>query len=232
VNANRAFREVAEFLASVNYLHLVPQLVRDRERYVQGERDPFGGDLLDQLARWQKDRKRTFDSRLQKIAQALSAAVPQLEELALERDDRGVPHLRGRYQAGWQTEEQFSDGTLRLFGLLWALLEGSAPLLLEEPELSLHSAVVRYLPGMMWRMGRKAGRQTLVSTHSAELLSDESIAPEELLMLQPGHDGTQVKVAAELPEIRALLDGGMTIGEAVLPRTAPKTAEQLTMSGD
>jgi hypothetical protein len=34
-----------------------------------------------------------------------------------------VPHLRGLYShwrkdAGWQTEEQFSDGTLRLLGLL------------------------------------------------------------------------------------------------------------------
>ena len=32
-----------------------------------------------------------------------------------------------------QREDQFSDGALRLVGLLWTLLEGDALLLLEEP---------------------------------------------------------------------------------------------------
>jgi hypothetical protein len=55
-------------------------------------------------------------------------AVPQLSELELTRDNRGAPHLRGRYehwrpQGAWQTEDQCSDGTLRLLGLLWAIVE-------------------------------------------------------------------------------------------------------------
>ena len=234
VNANKEFRAVAEFLAQVRYLHLVPQLVRDRDRYVGQERDPFGGDFLDQLARLQRDQKRTFDSRMRRITEALRVAVPQLEKLRLESDERGVPHLRGLYKhwrpdAGWQNEDQFSDGTLRLMGLLWALLDGVAPLLLEEPELSLHSAVVRYIPTMMWRVGRKAGRQTVVSTHSAELLSDESISGEEVLMLQPSKAGTNVSVASSHREIRALLAGGLSMGDAVLPRTAPRGAEQLSL---
>lgn len=52
-------------------------------------------------------------------------AVPQLEDFELWLDIRGTPHLRGKYEHGrpqgaWQTEDQFSDGTLRLMGLLWA----------------------------------------------------------------------------------------------------------------
>jgi predicted ATPase len=155
VNANRDFREVAAFLAQVRYLHIVPQLIRDPDRYVRpnGGHDPYGGDLLEQLARMQKDQRRTFESRLRRINDALRVAVPQLRELKLERDETGRPHLRGLYEhwrpdAGWQTEDQFSDGTLRLLGLLWSLLEGAGPLLLEEPELSLHEAVVRHLPSM------------------------------------------------------------------------------------
>jgi hypothetical protein len=63
-----------------------------------------------------------------------------LKELELWRDVRGTPHLRGKYehwrpQGAWQTEEQFSDGTLRLMGLLWISLAGGGPSLLEEPEL-------------------------------------------------------------------------------------------------
>jgi len=135
VNANKEFRVVAEFLSQIRYLHLVPQLVRDRERYVGRERDPFGGDFLDQLAKMQRENHRIFDSRMRRINEALLVAVPQLESLKLEGDERGVPHLRGLYKhwrpdAGWQNEDQFSDGTLRLMGLLWALLDGTAPILL------------------------------------------------------------------------------------------------------
>lgn len=234
VNANKSVRAVAGFLSKVRYLHVVPQLVRDRERYVGREEDPFGGDLLDQLARMQRDQKRTFESRMRKITEALKVAVPQLEKLELDRDVHGRPHLRGLYKhwrpdAGWQTEDQFSDGTLRLMGLLWSLMDGTAPLLLEEPELSLHGAVLPHIPSMMWRIGRKSGRQTIVSTHSAELLSDESIGGEEVLVLEPSKDGTVVSLASSEEQIKTLLEGGLRMGEAVLPRTAPSHAEQLSL---
>ena len=66
------------------------------------------------------------------------------------------------------------------FGMLWVLLDGVGPLLLEEPELSLHAGVVRHIPPMMARLGRKTGRQIILSTHSYDLLSDEGIASEEV----------------------------------------------------
>jgi predicted ATPase len=235
VNANKEFRPVVEALAQIRYLHLVPQLVREPDRSVGKVRDPFGGDFLEQLARTQK---RTLDSRLRKIKDALRVAVPQLEELALERDPAtGVAHLKGLYKhwrpnAGWQTEEQFSDGTLRLLGLLWVFLDGSAPLLLEEPELSLHTEVVRHLPQMMHRLGRKTGRQIIVSTHSAELLSDPGIALEEIMLLQPSSEGTTLTIASADEQARILVEGGLTSAAAVLPRTAPENSAQLALFGD
>ena len=51
VNANVDFREVAEHLASVRYLHLVPQVIREPERAQQRIDDPFGGDFLARIAR-------------------------------------------------------------------------------------------------------------------------------------------------------------------------------------
>ena len=182
----------------------------------------------------QKEQKRTFDSRLRRIDEALRVAVPQLEELRLERDAGGRPHLRGLYKhwrpdAGWQSEHQFSDGTLRLLGLLWSVLEGTGPLPLEEPELSLHEAVVRHLPPVMWKATRKSRRQILVSTHSACLLSDRSLAAEEVLLVRPTGEGSVVTVAADSAEVRALLEGGVPMGEAVLPRVAPTHPEQLLL---
>lgn len=234
VTANKDFRELAEFLGSVRYQHLVPQLVREGGRTLPRINDPYGSDFLDQLAR---TPKKTLNSRLRRILEALRVAVPQLRELELKQDERGVPHLLGLYEhwrpnAGWQNEEQFSDGTLRLMALLWILLDGTAPLLLEEPELSLHVAVVRHIPRIMARLGRKVGRQIIVSTHSADLLLDEGIGPEEVLMLEPSREGTKVRAASNDAEISALLNGGMPLADIVIPATAPRNHEQLSLFGE
>jgi hypothetical protein len=234
VNVNKEFRPVADAFASIRYLHIVPQLIRDPDRSVGRINDPYGGDFLEQLA---STRAPTLRARLKAISSALRVAVPQLSDLELTRDARGVPHLRGRYehwrpQGAWQTEDQFSDGTLRLLGLLWAILEGGGPLLLEEPELSLHPGVVRFLPQMFARMQRQSGRQMIVSTHATELLHDEGIGLDEVLLLTPAREGTKVSAAESLPDIQTLLDGGSTLGEVVVPLTRPKDAAQLALFGD
>lgn len=231
VSANKEFREISVFLSQIRYLHVVPQLIREPERVAHREDDPFGSDFLEQIAR---TPKRTLDARLAKINRALQVAVPQLQKLELIRDDRGIPHLRGLYEhwrpnAGWQSEEHFSDGTLRLLGLLWAILDGSAPLLLEEPELSLHPGVVKHIPSMMITAGRRNGRQVLITTHSAELLGDQGIAPEEVLVLAPSKDGTAAQIASLDPQIRALTEAGIAISDSVLPRTSPQDTAQLAL---
>jgi len=232
VNVNQQFREIASFFASVRYLHLVPQLVRDPERSAGRENDPFGGDFLEQIAR---TSEKTRKARLSRIRRALRVAVPQLKELELTRDGvRGTPHLRGKYehwrpQGAWQTEEQFSDGTLRLLGLLWVALDGSGPLLLEEPELSIHPEVVRFIPQMFARIQRDLGRQILISSHSPELLSDDGIGLDEVLLLQPGTEGTTVRAAKDFLQVRQLLEGGASLAEAVIPMTRPEDAHQLTL---
>jgi energy-coupling factor transporter ATP-binding protein EcfA2 len=235
VNVNRDSRPLVDFFADVRYLHLVPQLVREPERSLGRVRDPFGGDFLEQLAR---TPKRVLRSRLGRIRDALRVAVPQLKELDLARDPAtGVPHLKGLYEhwrpnAGWQTEDQLSDGTLRLLGLLWVFLDGAGPLLLEEPELSLHAAVVRHIPQMIHRLGRKSGRQVLLSTHSADLLNDSGIAPEEVVLLTPSKEGTSLTTAAADQQVHSLLQAGLTMAEAVLPKTAPESAKQLALFGE
>ncbi len=226
INSNRAFREIAEFFNTISYYHIVPQLIRDPERSVGRKFDPFGGDFLEQIA---SSPKRTQESRLRRIQNALRVAMPQLQELTQYKDDRGVPHLKAKYdhwrsKGAWQTEADFSDGTLRLMGLLWALLDGTGPLILEEPELSLHAEVVSHIPEMMasiQKSQKKQARQILMSTHSSDLLRDPGIAPDEVLLLRPTSSGTRVEVSNDIAEIRILLDTGLPLSEAVLPHTRP-----------
>lgn len=234
VNANQAFRPVAEFFASVKYLHLVPQLVREPDRSVGRANDPFGGDFLEQVARSPKPSQ---TARLRRIAGALRVAVPQLQELELARDERGTPHLRGKYEhwrhkGAWQTESQFSDGTLRLLGLLWSVLDGTGPLLLEEPELSLHPEVVRWLPQLFARIQRRTSRQILTSTHSTDLFRDTGIGLDEVLLLQPSGEGTVVEPATNFTDVQSLLESGIPLAEAIMPKIRPARVEQLALFGD
>ncbi len=234
VNVNKEFRELVDFLGSVRYRHIVPQLVRDPERSVGRQNDPFGGDFLDQIARTQA---RTRSSRLRRITRALQVAVPQLQDLELHRDEGGTPHVRGRYEhwrqsGAWQDERDLSDGTLRLLGFLWSVIEGSSPLLLEEPELSLHPEVVRHLPQLIARAQRGDSRQIIMSTHSAELLSDPGIGMDEVLLLVPDKEGTKVYPAGRSFEIRKLLEAGLPMAEAAIPYTRPANLERLPMFPD
>lgn len=233
ISANSTFREVSRFLASVSYLHLVPQLLRHPENFYPPsvKEDPFGRNFLERV---RKTRKSTQGSRLRRIGKALRIAVPQLKQLALNTDESGVPHLEAIYEhwrakGAKQSEEEFSDGTLRLIGLLWALLDGESPLLLEEPELSLHSAVISKIPGLMARLSNKKKRQLIISTHSPDLLSDKGIGGEEVLLLIPDAEGTEVSLASSKAEIKALLESGFSVGEVAIPTTEPKNIHQLTL---
>ena len=71
--------------------------------------------------------------------------------------------------------------------------------------------------------------QVITTTHSPDLLDDPGIAANEILLLIPGVQGTSVRPAAEIPEVRALLESGMSPAEVVIPATAPRDAHQLAL---
>lgn len=236
VSTNKRFREIYRFFNSIEYLNVLPQLVRQPERFVDNDlsAEKYGSDFLERIARTQA---RTQQSRLRRIEEALRIAVPQLRELKLTKDEYGFPHLEGLYEhwrpkAGRQREDQFSDGTLRLTGLLWAVMDGSGPLLMEEPELNLHPAVVRVLPQLFHRATSKTKRQVIVSTHSPDLLRDEGIGVNEVLVLRPHGNGTRVDLASADDTTRVLVGEGASMADAVLPRTAPRNTDQLRLFGN
>ena len=231
IQANGKFRELVDFFGSTTYLHLVPQLLKFAEK-IGGQRledDPFGQGFLERIAR---TPDRTRNARLRKIESALVLAIPQFKQLDFMKDALGHPHLRALYvhhrpNAGWQTEEHFSDGTLRLLGLLWALQEGSSLLLLEEPEISLNDAIVRLIPLMLNRLqrDRKVRRQIILSTHSDALLSNQGIDGRGVILLESSTEGSTARPINKLESIA--LKAGLSVAEVVLPRTRPATVEQL-----
>ena len=235
ISTNKDFREIVGFLSNIQYMHLVPQLLKYPEAFSGPDlpEDPFGKGFLRTVAKTSPDTRKNRLSQIQKI---LQITVPQLKDLKFI-EDIGQPHLEVTYEhwrpsGAKQTETQLSDGTLRLIGLLWSLTSGKGVLLLEEPELSLHTAIVEQLPQLFYSILSKKKRQIVITTHSAELLTSRSISLSEILLLKAENEGTKALSAKDYPEIVALLEGNLSPAEAVLPFTRPDFVRNYSKSLD
>ncbi|GGB43577.1 hypothetical protein GCM10011316_14480 [Roseibium aquae] len=227
INTNKDFRFLAEYFGSITYYHLVPQLLKFGDE-ISGrtlEDDPFGQEFLLRVSATQE---RTRNNRLKKIEKALRSVVPQMEDLRFLKDGiTGRPHLEIKFKhhrprGARQREDQFSDGTLRLIALFWLLQEtGDAPLLLEEPELSLNEEVVRQLSYLIETVRRRrspsSGRQIFISTHSYALLSNPGINADGIIIIEPSDDGSRTRKINTAEQ--AALSVGLSPAEAVLPNT-------------
>jgi hypothetical protein len=225
---------LVEFFQGITYLHLVPQLLKYPEQLSSSriEDDPFGQGFLERVAR---TPARTRDARLRKIESALRICVPQLKELRFEKDPiTGYPHLHALYEhwrpnAGWQREDQFSDGTLRLLGLMWVLLDGDGMLLLEEPELSLNDAIVANIPSLIARMQREAKyrRQVVLTTHSEVLLGQSGIGVGEVVRLVTDSEGTTVQPPTDRD--KRMIASGLTAADVFLSKVRPQVKTQMDL---
>lgn len=233
ISQSLAFRPVADALASIVDVHVVPQVARTAARAEEfSRRDAPGSDFIDQLARLQGKKQ---ERALRRIEKLLRIAVPRFSELRVERDEIGRPHLEAKYEhwrprGGWQNEQEFSDGTLRLIGLLWAIEHGDAPLLLEEPELSLHTEIIRQLPRLFARAAATSHRQVIVSTHAEELMADRGIDPSEIVLLEPSEHETKVCLGSERPDLVKAARAKLPLGRVIASMTKPRNVEQLSFS--
>ena len=238
ITANKKFREIQSFFENIEYLNVVPQLVRESGRsYSQvSKEDYYGRNFLEKLSKYNVTKRNAYFRRINEV---LKVAVPQLKELNYITDDMGVPHLEAKYQhwrpnGGKQQEQQFSDGTLRLIGFLFALLDFNSVILLEEPEINLHTEIIRQLPEFISKIqrSRKPPRQVIITTHSYEMLAGEGVGADEVLVLKTSSEGTTITTAANIKEVSQIIDAGLSIAEAVLPLTKPENVDQLTLKLD
>ncbi len=232
ITANKQFREVQIFFQNIEYLNVVPQLIRESGSYLQTQtkEDFYGRNFLEKLT---KINERTRNAYFNRINEILKYAVPQLEKLQFIKDEKGVPHLEARYmhwraQGSKQQEMQFSDGTLRLIGFLFALLYSSGVVLLEEPEINLHAGIVKQLPEFISMVQRNKSKQIIITTHSYDILSNEGIGTKEVLVLEPSKEGTVVKTISEMPEIQKIVDAGFSIADATMSATTPQEIDKFT----
>lgn len=224
--SNLKFRELKNFFEDIEYLNLIPQLLRESSLVpAMVAEDYFGRDFLQRLSRLDGE---TGEAYLKTISEVLRQTVPQLEELKLAYDENGQPHIemKCRHLRGGdnrQREDQLSDGTLRLIGILFAVLDSKGMVLLEEPETNLQSSVVSRLPQYISKLLRTENpkAQVLITTHSYEILSDQGIGSDEVVVLMPSAEGTKVTNASSLSDVNDELSAGFSVADAVIPYTDP-----------
>ena len=164
-----------------------------------------------------------LDAVVARIRPIMAATVPEVPNLSYQRvaGEEVVFYSDDPQSASsCSTHDQFSEGTLRLLGILFdlATLPRSTTLvLLEEPETFLQPSVVRSLPSFLAEVGYSKQVQMVITTHSPELLSDETIGADQVLLLRTTDKGTTGELLSESedPRIRAAVEAQFPPSEVV-----------------
>ena len=218
-NEQSVFEQVRQFVSGMRYIHPNPKKMKER---LEGrfEPDDHGTGFFQLAGRFPATALDAVVARIRPIIAATVPEVPHLsyrrlagEEVVFYSDD---PQSASSYS----THDQFSEGTLRLLGILFdlATLPRSTTLvLLEEPETFLQPSVVRSLPSFLAEVAYNKQIQMVITTHSPELLSDETIGADQVLLLRTTDKGTTGELLSESedPRIRAAVEAEFPPSEVV-----------------
>jgi predicted ATPase len=138
--------------------------------------------------------------RLHRITAYLNAIVPEVESFQrMEYDDRETVKFLVRCSEGGPipfNAASMSDGTLRATAALLAVFQMALPVGdatvvgIEEPEAALHPAAIRSLLDAL--VEATAHTQVILTTHSAELLAEPLISPEQIRVVRLSDGRTQI----------------------------------------
>jgi predicted ATPase len=239
-----AFRPVYDALSQMGFYNLNPEAIRDLQSPDPGEllnRDGSNiASVLANMSRHAPDLKKRIEEYLSRVVPGVSGVerieVGPKETLEFRQDVKGAEHPWRFYAAN------MSDGTLRAFGVLVALFQhasngaGIRHLVgIEEPEIALHPAAASILTDSLRQASSTA--QVLVTSHSPDLLDDESTPHESILAVVAEEGETKI---ARLDETgrSALRDRLYTVGELLRmdqlrpdPTASGIRAEQLKLFG-
>ncbi len=113
------------------------------------------------------------------------------------------------------TQEQMSDGTLKVFAYLLLLEDPTPPpfICIEEPENGLYHKLLETLATEFrtHATGRKNAPQLFITTHQPYFV--DALAPEETWVLEKGPDGfSSIRRASDDATVKAMVDEGLPLG--------------------
>jgi len=176
--------EIWELLSSIRTVEINPARIKElQDPSPAQELEPDGSNAASCFEALEPD----VQSEL--VAQ-LAAIVPAVERIEPRHlDDKMTLRFHLRFDGKLQdfSARQMSDGTLRIFGILLALVQPGRPTLvvIEEPETAIHLGALRSVVEIMRAYSPEV--QVLITTHSADIV--DSLDLDELRVVWPD-DGT------------------------------------------
>lgn len=146
--------------------------------------------------------RRAKDQRMHRIASLMGVLVPEFESWETERqfDGRIGFKIKEKNISKGFFPEMISDGTIRLLGILVALLnqpESTTLISIDEPERCLHPQVLETLVEVMREVSAKT--QVVLTTHSAEMA--KWLKPDEIYMVDKKANRTRIVRGSDVPSI-------------------------------
>ena len=169
---------------------------------------PDGANAASVLERIESRRRDDF----KRLSSFLEVIVPNTREISVNRYGKNLSlEITQTWGEGTPKALKFegfnmSDGTLRAIGLLAAVFQRPAPMLIaiEEPEATIHSGALGAVLDLLWETSERL--QIIVTTHSPELLDRREIADRHLRMVEWSEGVTRVGPVSDANR-RALREG-------------------------
>lgn len=209
IGGDARFQPLVHALQQVAVYAIFPDTLRSPQKYSPSKpMDRHGSNwasiLKDQPKQsWKPElvsalHKLTGDTEDIKVSQAASYLVVQFRHTSPNRKPK------------WFDAAQESDGTLRVAGIVTALLqEPPTPVIgIEEPELTVHPGAIPLLYDFLKQASERS--QVLVTTHSPELL--DLMDPRDVRVVARAPEGTTVTPMATAQR-EAVRQGLLTLGE-------------------
>ncbi len=192
------FRELYDSLCAIEVYNLNPSRIAMLQSPDPGDilhRD--GGNAASVFKRFPEATRSLVSTRLSRIVPQVSGieykTIGPMETLEFRQP------VEGRNEHWRFFSSSMSDGTLRAFGSLLAIYQGSVPsdavphpllIGLEEPETALHPAAAQELLAALREGSRRC--QIIVTSHSPDLLDNEDIPPDALLAVESDDGKTRI----------------------------------------
>lgn len=204
-----------DFLANMMVYSIYPDVLREPQKFSSETPMQSRGDnwvsILHQQEKsgWKQDlvaalEKLTSDIDDIKVAKASGFLITQFHH-----------KLRGEKTKKWFGADLESDGTLRVAGLLTALLQNPPPTVIgiEEPELTVHPGALPLIYDYLHEASERA--QIFVTTHSPILLDFINLEKSSVFVVQRDAAVTSVTL---LPEHNkdAVRNNLLTLGELMI----------------
>jgi len=212
VGGDARFQPLAHALQNIAVYAIFPDTLRVPQMYSPQKPMNRHGDnwvsiLKDQPEEtWKPEliaalQKLTGDMRDLKVVRAANFLVTQFA------------HASPNKKPKWFDAAQESDGTLRVAGIITALLQDPAvPVIgIEEPELTVHPGAIPLLYDYLVQAMRRS--QVIVTTHSPELL--DCIDPEAIRVVMRDESGVTSVASMASSQREAVRQRLMTLGDVL-----------------